>query len=804
MKCLFFLIICFLSTESFGQNNITPAPVEIKFDNTSAAFKLDKNTPIVTGGDKRLLPYAKMLRDHILKEYGLPLNIQNVKAKLISSNFISLSLLPFHQKQKDEYSIEVSGMSILLQSPTTEGLFYGLQTFYQLLPPPNKLTGAKNYPLSIPSLSITDYPRFPYRGMHFDVARHFSSIEFVKTYIDYLAMHKFNRFHWHLTDDQGWRIEIKKYPLLTQIGSCRAQTLVGPYGTNKYDGKKYCGFYTQEQIKEVVQYAAERHITVIPEIEMPGHALAALASYNYLGCTKGPYKAAETWGVFDDVFCAGNDSTFTFLQNVLDEVLQLFPSKLIHIGGDESPKTRWKTCPDCQRRIKNEKLKDEHELQSYFITRIEKYLNSKGRNIIGWDEILEGGLAPNAAVMSWRGEEGGITAAKQHHNVVMTPGNYLYFDHSQSNNEDSITFGGYNSLEKVYSYEPIPSVLSTEESKYILGAQANLWTEYITNPKKVEYQLFPRMAALSEVLWSPKEKRNWEDFERRLPTVFDRYEQQGINYSSAYYNIKASVIPSENNDGVVWLLERKKIPGQIQTIFTETIGKPGSAVMVHMYNNIGDIVGSKSIDTFATPSLLLPNDGKLIIQGSVIAKAMLLNGDTAFGSGTIYNHRNPVLTISQEFHFNKATGKKISLTNQPSKSYAGSGGFTLVDGVQNNVGMSKSSQFLGFSGDDLDATIDLGTNQLINSITLRLFEQTASWIYRPPFVSFYTSENGRDYVLLGNVINNENERHLLYSFEKAVNARYIKVHAKNAGIIKDGEPGAGNKAWLFVDEIEVN
>ena len=780
MKKIFVCIAVLFSYYSQAQHfyEITPAPA--KYSEGKDSFLLDEKTVLLA-----ITPQAKEWAS-LFNEY---LRTAGLKELTVVSTFIKNSrpIILSHSKSHDyagiseSYRIEVMGKRHLMLSANNErGMFYALQTFMQLIT--QKKNSPLQYPLYIKTLVIEDGPRFAYRGMHLDVARHFFQVEEVKKYIDYLAMYKFNTFHWHLTDDQGWRIEIKKYPLLTQVGSCRAQTLVGPYGTNKYDGKKYCGYYTQEEIKEVVRYAAERHINVIPEIEMPGHALAALASYHYLGCTKGPYKTAETWGVFEDVFCAGNDSTFTFLQDVLDEVTELFPSKMIHIGGDESPKTRWKTCPDCQRRMKNEQLKDEHELQSYFIQRIEKYLNSKGRNIIGWDEILEGGLAPNAAVMSWRGEEGGITAAKQQHNVVMTPGNYLYFDHSQSNNEDSITFGGYNSLEKVYSYEPVPAALSAEQSQYILGAQANLWTEYITNPEKVEYQLFPRMAALSEVLWSPKEKRNWSDFERRLPMIFESYKKKGINYSNAYYNIKASVIPSEDNDGVIWFLEKKNIPGQIQAIFTQT---------------------AERADSIPGNYLPLNKDGKLKITGSAIAKATLVNGNNPSGLEILYDQENPVLTLQQEFHFNKATGKKISLTTQPSKSYAGSGAFTLADGVQNNTGMSKSTQFLGFSGDDLEATIDLGQNQIFENITLRVFEQTASWIYRPQFVSFYTSDNGKDFQLYGNSINTNNDRHLQYSFEKPGMARYIKVIAKNAGTIKDGNPGAGNKAWLFVDEIEV-
>ncbi|RYY68792.1 MAG: beta-N-acetylhexosaminidase [Chitinophagaceae bacterium] len=770
MKKLFTTIAVLFNLEMHAQNaaNIVPAPAV--YTEGKSSFVIDQKTALfATTPDAREIAMRFNAHLHTLGLTELP--VISVADKNI--NPIVFGISPNHDYHgiSESYTIEVLGKSrIMVIGRSKRGLFYALQTLIQLLPPKND--GASQYPLTIRTLSIKDGPRFPYRGMHLDVARHFSSIDFVKRYIDYLAMYKFNTFHWHLTDDQGWRIEIKKYPLLTQVGGYRAQTLIGPYGTNKYDGKKYGGFYTQQQIKEVVKYAAERFITVIPEIEMPGHALAALASYNYLGCTKGPYKTAETWGVFDDVFCAGNDSTFTFLQNVLDEVMELFPSKLIHIGGDESPKTRWKTCPDCQRRIRDNKLKDEHELQSYFINRIEKYVNSKGRNIIGWDEILEGGLAPNASVMSWRGEEGGITAAKQQHNVVMTPGNYLYFDHSQSNNEDSITFGGYNSLEKVYSYEPIPSALSPEEGKYILGAQANLWTEYITNPKKVEYQLFPRLAALSEVLWSPKEKRNWEDFERRLPAVFDRYTKAGINFSTAYYDIQTKVIPATDGSGIAWQLSTKNKAVDIR--FQDYKKYQQSAVPPAKY-------GTK----YTVP---------VKVDSSVSLIAYLTD---AMGNAL-------PMSVVQDFSINKATGKRIELDLPASPSYAGSGGFTLVDAVRNTKGMSKSSQFLGFSGDDLVATIDLGTIQTISQITLFAFEQKASWIYRPAFVSIAVSADGIRYEPYAPVIIAEDGSALTYRANSKTATRFIKLQAKNAGVIADGNPGAGNKAWLFVDEIEVN
>ena len=434
-----------------------------------------------------------------------------------------------------------------------EALFYGIQTLLQLLPTEKDSTNNNRF--EIPQLIIKDYPRFQYRGMHLDVGRHFFGVNEIKKYIDYLAYHKFNNFHWHLTEDQGWRIEIKKYPLLTSVGGFRNGTITGHHPGTGNDSLRYGGFYTQEEVKEIVKYAQDRYITIIPEIEMPGHSSAAIAAYPQLSCfpdestkispntpwsgSRTGKQVQQTWGVFEDVYCP-SDYTFTFLENVLDEVMQLFPSKYIHIGGDECPKTAWKRSPFCQELIKEKNLKDEHGLQSYFISTIEKYINSKGKKIIGWDEILEGGLAPNATVMSWRGEEGGIAASRQHHDVIMTPDGYCYFNYSQRKNEDSLTIGGFLPVEKVYNYEPVPKELNEQEAKFVLGAQGNVWTEYIGNMSLLEYMVFPRMSALSEVLWSPKESRNWSEFSSELTAIYKRYKLWGANYSTAHYAVSRS------------------------------------------------------------------------------------------------------------------------------------------------------------------------------------------------------------------------------------------------------------------------
>ncbi|MDU8886039.1 beta-N-acetylhexosaminidase [Yeosuana sp. MJ-SS3] len=439
-------------------------------------------------------------------------------------------------ENREEYVLDINENRIKILSKTNNGAFYGVQSLRQMLPFSFESGNYSEKKVELPCVVINDKPRFSYRGMHLDVSRHFFKVEEVKKYIDHLAMLKFNTFHWHLTDDQGWRIEIKKYPKLTTTGGFRDETLIGHYSQEpeQYDGQKYGGYYTQEEIKDVVAYATKRSITVIPEIEMPGHSLAALSAYPEYGCVGNQYKSATKWGIFDDIYCS-KDSTFTFLEDILDEVIALFPSTYIHIGGDEAPKKRWEKCNECQSVMNREGIKNEHELQSYFITKIEKYLNGKGRQIIGWDEILEGGLAPNATVMSWRGDEGAIQAAKQHHNVILTPNSHVYFDYYQSDDKDNepLAIGGYLPLEKVYNFNPISKELSIEESKYVLGGQANIWTEYIPDFKQVEYMFFPRAIALSEVLWT-YDNLEYKDFIYRLSIFEDRLDTLKINHFTKY------------------------------------------------------------------------------------------------------------------------------------------------------------------------------------------------------------------------------------------------------------------------------
>jgi hexosaminidase len=807
MKKLLLVLSLFITQHSIAQVNIVPAPADIKMGSGSLLIS-DKTVIILEGS--HLENIAGQLAAAVKKWYGIHLQIRkNTDKGSPTSNIIALNYERFDNPLPGAYTLDVNDKQVYIAGDNEEGVFYGMQSLLQLITPINAVS------LSIPQLSITDRPRFAYRGAHLDVCRHFFSIEDVKKYIDHLAAYKLNKFHWHLTDDQGWRIEIKKYPLLTKVGGYRNGTIIGRYPGKGNDSIAYGGYYTQAQVKEVVKYATDRYIEVIPEIEMPGHASAAIAAYPQLSCfpeedtkilettpwagSRKGKQVQQTWGVFEDVF-APTDYTFQFLQDVIDEVLPLFPSKYIHIGGDECPKESWKRSVFCQQLIKDKNLKDEHGLQSYFINRMEKYINQKGKKIIGWDEILEGGLAPNATVMSWRGEAGGIAAAKENHDVIMTPEGYCYLDHSQSRNEDSVTIGNYLPLEKVYSYEPIATGLTEAQQKHITGAQANLWTEYIGNRQKLEYHLFPRMIAMSEVLWSPKAKRDWKDFERRLPAIFERLDAQKINHSNAFYDIKATVLPSTDGTGLVWQLETRSLPLKKVVIYQPS-GK--DTLELPIYDSIGNEISRKqvlqmNVEDFPDKDIVITP-----IRYSGAARAMLQKGDTPFGTQVMYNEDHPLSILDQEFYLNLATAKKISLTNQPAERYAGSGAFTLVNGVQNKMGLVRSSEFTGFNGTDLEAIIDLGKPSFINEIKLHIFEQTNSWIYRPASVSFYSSSDSINFKLLETVSTPSGKANLLYSTKLTEPARFVKVVAKNYGNIPEGKPGAGNKAWLFADEIEV-
>ena len=523
----FLLIISLIVHSTQAQNRIQIIPQPLSVKESPGNFILNANSRIVLLGGG-LSNEANYLHDYIQEFYQLNLLIDSSENAPAGSN-IELNYERLDHPFPGAYMLEVNPRHIYIGGDNKSGVFNGIQSLLQILP--LKVTPE----LGVPFCGIQDYPRFPYRGLHLDVSRHFFSVEYIKRYLDYIAWHKLNVFHWHLTDDQGWRIEIKKYPKLTQVGAWRDGTLIGKHPGKGYDTIRYGGFYTQEQIKEVVEYAAKRHIEVIPEIEMPGHSMAAIAAYPELTTTPTkPKNVAKGWVNFGDYeynnVLNPSDYTFHFLEDVLTEVMALFPSQYVHVGGDECSKRWWKESAFCQQLKKDKGLKDEKAIQSYFIQRVEKFVNSKGKKIIGWNEILQGGLAPNAAVMSWQGTAGGITAAKKKHDVIMTPGNACYFDHPQRFKDDSTGLGKPVLIDSVYAYNPMPKSLAPEFQRYILGAQANVWTEYIGTTSKLEYMLFPRLSALCEVTWSPQSTKNFTGFKKRMTKQFERYDFWGINY----------------------------------------------------------------------------------------------------------------------------------------------------------------------------------------------------------------------------------------------------------------------------------
>lgn len=524
-----------------GDINVIPRPLSLEYG--TGYFTFSRSTVIVAT-DKQGREMAGLLNDFLDTNYGYKLKVVSRRPE---RNMVVFESVANSAPEKEDYELQIDSTAVRI-SGNSRGMFYGLQSFLQILPVSMKDS------VDLPYAAIGDRPRFRYRGMHLDVARHFMPVSFVKKFIDQMSRYKFNYFHWHLTEDQGWRIEIKKYPRLTEIGSKRPETMkernFAPYIG---DGIPHGGFYTQDEIKEVVAFAKARRITVIPEIELPGHASAALAAYPQFGCkTDYQYKVQTTWGIFKEVFCP-TEETFKFLEDVLDETIKLFPdSPYIHIGGDEVLKDHWKESAYVQELKKRENLKDEHEVQSYFIRRIEKFINSKGKKIIGWDEILEGGLAPNATVMSWRGMKGGIEAAKSKHDVIMTPTDHVYFDYGQGDPAyEPLNIGSYVPLEKVYSFEPVPPDLTADEAKYVIGGQANLWTEYMKTPSHVEYMAFPRMLALAEVLWTPTNERSFTDFRRRMFSELPRLDKFQVNYRIPEPDGLQNVVTDDDGTSIV-------------------------------------------------------------------------------------------------------------------------------------------------------------------------------------------------------------------------------------------------------------
>lgn len=672
------------------------------------------------------------------------------------------------------YELNVDGEGIEVRASQFPGFLYALQSLEQLLPA--AVYGTEPAPdaaWEVPCVKIADAPRFAYRGMHLDVARHFFSVDEVKRYIDVMAIHKLNTLHWHLTDDQGWRIEIKRYPELTAVGSIRKATVVRKeWGT--YDGTPYGGFYTQDEIRDVVEYAADRGVTVIPEIDLPGHMLAALTAYPELGCTGGPYEVWGRWGVADDVLCPGREKTFEFLEGVLTEVMELFPSEYIHIGGDECPKVRWEKCPRCQAKIRQLGLKDdgehtaEHYLQSYVTDRIGKFLAQHGRRIIGWDEILEGRAPSDAVVMSWRGSEGGIAAAKLGHDVIMTPNSHFYFDYYQSLDTDAEPFGigGYIPMEQVYSYDPAFPELTPEQQKHILGVQANLWTEYVLSDEHLEYMLLPRLAALSEVQWCLPETKDWNRFigSFRMDEI---YSQMGYEFAKHIFGVTASYAVDPEKGGVVM-----------------TLTTQGGAPIRYTL------------------------DGSDPTASSPLYKAPVTIGESCTFKAAALREGMQTPVYARKFDFNKATGRRIALNAAPTLKYTYGGASLLVDGYRGGPVYSNGA-WIGFLNEPLDVTIDMQGAKPYSAVTVESLVEKGEWVFPPSSVGVYLSDDGSEFTeaaLMSVPQETAGSPDGVKPFKvlfPETSARYLRVVARTVDPIPAWHGAAGQKAHMFVDEIIV-
>ena len=760
---IFFKFIIFLCIVSCAKLEpaITPFIIPTpSFDGVNNEnFVFNKNVSINT--DFELKSAANFANDFFEEKLGYKLPYDSKPNGNLLQFIFDESI-----ENEEGYELKVDTSLITIKAKTAKGAFYAFQSLRQFFPATVENKTFPHKTILLRCALIKDTPRFSYRGMHLDVSRHLFSVDFIKKYIDILAQLKMNTFHWHLTDDQGWRIEIKQYPELQKVAAFRDETLIGHYNDapQKFDGKKYGGFYTQEQVKEIVNYASERHITVIPEIEMPGHSQAAIAAYPNLGCTGKPTKVATKWGVFEDIYCP-KEETFTFLEHVLDEVMPLFPGKYIHIGGDEAPKTRWKACKHCQALIKKKDLKDEHGLQSYFIARMEKYINSKGKSIIGWDEILEGGLAPNATVMSWRGTKGAVEAAKAGHDVIMTPTSHAYFDYYQSDNEaEPLAIGGYLPLEKVYNFNPIPKELTKEEAKHVLGVQGNLWTEYISTPEQAEYMVFPRVIAMAKVAWSDSNIENYEEFAYRLSLFHKRLDAQNVNYANHLFEIEGEI--TKQNEQLVFNLQTT-IKDKIIRYTTDE---------------------SSPTITSSTYTRYLP------IEGSTVLKAAVFNEKEKLG-------RNFTLVYNNH----KAVGATITIDQKPHRAYAGSGKEGLINGVSGSNSRYGDKEWLGFWGKDITIKIDLGKPTKISSVSTRFYNANGQWLYVPKEIgfSFINDEDGRTLNRIAQI--SETDATVVpFTLEiEELTTQYIEIVIPNYGTIPEGLQGAGNKAWTFLDEIVV-
>ncbi|MBP6870735.1 MAG: family 20 glycosylhydrolase [Bacteroidales bacterium] len=759
-------------------------PIPMNYSMGEGNFTLNRKTDIfISLADNYLKDVAVLLQERIALLTGSEPEINILTGEQPKNSILlrldgSISI----EAGLEGYKLSVERSRIVISAPQPAGIFYGMQTIFQLLPPSaftagNSKAGLEDVKWTVPCVEITDKPAFAWRGMHLDVSRHFFPREFILKYIDMIAMHKMNVFHWHLTDDNGWRIQIDKYPLLTEVSAWRADRSDIPWNERapQRPGEKatYGGFYTKEDIREIVEYARRRFITVVPEIEMPGHTSEVFAAYPQFSCT-GERTTVQTGSYWpnEDIFCAGKEETFRFIEDVLDEVIAMFPSPYIHIGGDEADKTAWKKCTDCQSRIRKEGLSGVDELQSYFVKRIERYIKSKGRILIGWDEILEGGLAPDATVMSWRGFEGGIDAARQGHKVVMCPTSYCYFDYYQANPDfQPPAIGGLITLKKVYSFRPKPSELSPEEQKLILGAQGNLWTEYVPEPDHAEYMVLPRMTALAEVLWSPEPLLVWDDFKERLLTQNKRFGAMEANYFKGSGRVDATAV--FNKDDIPYAIKLE----------TE---KDGTKI----YYTLDGYTPDKRSFMYKNP---------VAITNNVTLKAVAYKGD-----------KQLELPVEYSIKFHKGVGKNVSYNLNYSERYTGGGGYALVDGLRGSLDYNDGF-WQGWNGRNADFVISLGDEFYFKNISATFLLDQKRWIFYPEVVNFYVSDDGKNFQKIGSI------RHLIdmndpaaqtndftVKISQPLKVKFLRIEAVNIGVCPDWHPYHGEKSWIFLDEVVLN
>lgn len=767
--CILFSTCFYACSEKRTLNSdyeIIPKPLDVNCKGDASFLLKDGVAVIYPENNQKMQDNAEFLVDYVERQTGVKLTSH---AGMPVDGAICLTL-DLSDDNAEAYKLIVNDKRVCISGASEAGVFYGIQTLRKSLPV------AQDINVNLSAVEIYDKPRFAYRGAMLDVARHFYTVDEVKTFIDMLALHNINRFHWHLTDDQGWRIEIKKYPKLMSVASERKETVVGRWYSGIYDGKPYGGYYTQDELRDVIDYAAKRHITIIPEVDLPGHMQAALTAYPELGCTGGPYEVRTIWGVSQDVLCVGNDFTLQFVKDVLSEVADIFPSEYIHIGGDECPKVRWEKCPKCQERIRSLGLKSdakhtkEQRLQSYMIQEAAKYLKEKGKRIIGWTEILEGGLVPDATLMSWIGESGGIEAAHQHHDVIMTPNTYLYFDYYQSKKveDEPLAIGGYLPIEKTYNYEPMPKELTEEEQQYIKGVQANLWTEYIPVFSQVQYMVLPRLGAAAEVQWTDPSKKDYKDFLRRVPHLVAVYDCYGWNYATHVYDVNVDM----KADTVNHVLNV-----QLSTMADDPI----------YYTLDGQDPTEKSLK-YTKP---------FTIDQSVVLKTMAVHPD-----------RTSKISVDT-IRFNKATLKPVVLLQPNESRFSPDGPVVLVDGRNGNHSFDTGA-WLTVAGNDLEAVINMQAETILSSASVHVYVRKDAWLFDARGFSVSVSSDNKNYKEVASQEYKQMQEsdsdgiieHEL-SFDPC-KATYVKIKVISEKSMPDWHWDAGKAPFLLVDEIILN